>query len=201
MSWCKTNRLISYDGNKLVEVIDFFVFHCPASIRSRVKAGLCPNGKQKRKPVYKDVSARGCSFRKKGISGSLLLTILTEIRRPIAKNGLFQVVKTDVDVSVTTNALIQNKTGNDPFPDFIVFQTRPDMPDSEAIFYYIRNALAHGSFEIIKDSHEKNIYKFESRKDDVIKAQMQLKEKTLLQIKDLASKSPQEIRTLQRKRK
>ena len=201
MSWCNYNNLIPYENNALIDVIDFFVFHCPASVRSRVKNGTCPNGNEKKVIVYKDVSARGCSFHRRGISGSLLLTVLAEIRKPVVKNGLYQIVKTDVDVSDTVSSLIKNKAGNDPMPDLIVFHTRTDMPDSEAVFYYIRNALAHGSFEIIKDIHEKAIYKFECKKDNIIKAQMQLKENTLLRIKKIASMRPQDIRTIQRKRK
>lgn len=201
MSWCNYNNLISYENNALIEVIDFFVFHCPASVRSRVKDGTRPNGKKKREIVYKDVSARGCSFHKRGISGSLLLTILAEIRRPVVKSGLYQAIKADVDAADTTNSLLQNRTGSDEWPDLIVFHTRPDMPDSEAVFYYIRNALAHGSFEIINDSHGKAIYKFECQKDNVTKAQIQLKEKTLLRVKELASLDSQAIRALQKKRK
>lgn len=200
MSWCNYNNPISYKNNTLFEVIDFFVFHCPASVRSCVQDGTWSNGKKKRKTVYKDVSARRCSFHKRGISGSLLLTILAEIRRPVVKSGLYQVIKSDVDAAATTNSLLQNRTGSDQWPDLIVFHTRPDMPDSEAVFYYIRNALAHGSFEIINDSHGKAIYRFECQKDNVTKAQIQLKEKTLLLIRDLASLDAQSIRAIQKKR-
>lgn len=201
MSWCNLSHSISYRGNKFIEVIDFFVFHCPASVRSYVKDGTWPNGKKKRKNVYKDVSARRCSFYSRGVSGSLLRTILSEIRRPVVNNGLYQVVKTDVDVAPITSSLLQNRTGSDQLPDLIVFHTRSDMPDSEAVFYYIRNALAHGSFEIVNDPHGEAVYKFECQKDDTIKAQIQLKENTLFRIRDLASMDAQSIRAIQKKRK
>lgn len=201
MNWCNCNSSISYEGNRLIEVIDFFVFHCPASIRSFVKDGIWPDGKKKRKKIYKDVSVRDCSFRKNGITGNLLSTILAEIRRPIARQGLFQVIKTDADVSATAKALLCSRTGNDQWPDLIVMHTRSDMPDSESIYYYIRNALAHGSFEVIRDDKLQPIYRLECKKDEIVKAQMQLKEKTIIRLKQLAEMSPGEIKQLQRRKK
>ena len=201
MSWCNCNRPISYEGNRLVEAIDFFVLHCPASIRSYVRDGTWPNGKKKRKKIYRDVSVRDCSFHKNGISGNLLSTILAEIRRPIAKQGLFQVVKPDADVAATAGALLSNRSGNDRWPDLIVMHTRSDMPDSESIYYYIRNAFAHGSFEIIRDDRQNPIYRFECKKDGIIKAQIELKEKTLIRLKQLAELNPGDIKQLQKRKK
>lgn len=158
-------------------------------------------GKRKEKKIYKDVSVRDCSFHKKGISGNLLSTILAEIRRPIAKQGLFQIIKTDADVSAAVNALLSSRTGNDQWPDLIVMHTRSDMPDSESIYYYIRNAFAHGSFEIIRDDRQNPIYRFECKKDGTVKAQIELKEKTLIRLKQLAEMSPKEIKQLQNRKK
>ena len=163
MNWCNCNGPISYESSRLIEAIDFFVLHCPASNRSYVKDGTWPDGKKKRNKIYKDVSARDCSFHRNGITGNLLSTILAEIRRPIAKQGLFQIIKTDADVAMTTSALLNGRTGNDQWPDLIVIHTRSDMPDSESIYYYIRNAFAHGSFEIVRDNKKQPVYRFESK--------------------------------------
>ena len=201
MSWCNCNNHISYDNNCLIEIIDFFVLHCPVSIRSRVTDGTWPDGKKKKKTIYKDVSVRECSFHKNGVSGSLLSTILAEIRRPLAKQDLFQIIKSDGDVVSTVESLINNRTCSDQWSDLLIIQTRSEMPDSEAIYYYIRNAFAHGSFEILVDDKNRIIYRLECQKDGVVKAQMQLKESTLLRLKALAKKSPQEIKKLQRHKK
>ena len=201
MNWCNCNGPISYEGSRLIEAIDFFVLHCPASNRSYVKDGTWLDGKKKRKKIYKDVSARDCSFHRNGITGNLLSTILAEIRRPIAKQGLFQIIKTDVDVAMTTRVLLNGRTGNDHWPDLIVIHTRSDMPDSESIYYYIRNAFAHGSFEIVRENKKQPVYRFESKKDGVIKARMQLKENTLIRLKELAEMGPKEIKQLQRRKK
>lgn len=201
MNWCNCNSPISYEGNRLIEAIDFFVLHCPASIRSSVKDGIWPDGKKKRKKIYKDVSVRDCSFHRNGISGNLLSTILAEIRRPIAKQGLFQVIKADADVEATAEALLCSRTGSDQWPDLMVMHTRSDMPDSESIFYYIRNAFAHGSFEVIRDDKRQPIYRLECKKDGIVKAQMQLKEKTIIRLKQLAEMNPGEIKQLQKRKK
>ena len=65
------------------------------------------------------------------------------------------------------------------------------------IFYYIRNALAHGSFMVNGD-----IYSFESSKDGTTKAAIRLREETLLKwIKDV-SLSPEKLKkVLQSERK
>ena len=48
------------------------------------------------------------------------------------------------------------------------------MSDAEVVFYYIRNAFAHGDIEVIGGGDR--IYKLESKKKNDIKAQMILKE-------------------------
>lgn len=200
MKWYNCNSPISYESSWLIEAIDFFVLHCPASNRSYVKDGALPDGKKKKKMIYKDVSARDCSFHRNGITGNLLSTILAEIRRPIAKQGLYQIIETDADVEMTAETLLHNRTGSDQCPDLIVIHKRSDMPDSESIYYYIRNAFAHGSFEIVRDDKNQPVYRFESKKNETIKARMQLKEKTLIHLKELAEMSPREIKQLQRQK-
>ena len=52
------------------------------------------------------------------------------------------------------------------------------MTDLETLYYYIRNAFAHGAFEVI-NTKEGRVYKLESAKNGIVKAQMRLKESTL----------------------
>ena len=70
------------------------------------------------------------------------------------------------------------------------------MSDAEVIYYYIRNAFAHGSFEVTSD----RVYKLESKKKESVKAQMMLKETTLLKIADLSRKNRKQIEALQKKK-
>ena len=79
----------------------------------------------------------------------------------------------------------------------IVIAERSDMSLTSSIFYYIRNAFAHGSFMVDGD-----VYSFESSKDGTIKAAIRLREKTLLKwIQDI-SVSPERLKkALQSERK
>ena len=83
--------------------------------------------------------------------------------------------------------------------ELVVFQKRTDMSDTEAFYYYIRNAFAHGSFEIINTDSGK-IYKLEleSGKDDSVKAQMRLKESSLKRYIDYSMLSASEVKALQK---
>jgi len=74
------------------------------------------------------------------------------------------------------------------------------MSDAEAIYYYIRNAFAHGSFEVAEQAGRR-IYLIESSKDGIIKARMRLREETLLHYIELANMTPAEIKALQKPKK
>ena len=82
----------------------------------------------------------------------------------------------------------------------MVYQHRSDMSDAEAIYYYIRNAFAHGSFEV-KSSKGERCYLLQSDKDSKVKAQMQLKESTLLRLLELSQMSANDLREKQRKKR
>ena len=73
------------------------------------------------------------------------------------------------------------------------------MPDTEAIYYYIRNAFAHGSFEFT-DVGDRRILVLESSKDGKLKAQMRLRESTLLKMIELSRKTATEIYGMQKKK-
>lgn len=92
------------------------------------------------------------------------------------------------DVEKTRRALGADSKLADLNFEFIVFRERNDIPDTEAIFYYIRNAFAHGSFEI-KETGGNSVFLLESRKANSVKAQMRLKEKTLRYYRELAAMS------------
>ena len=88
------------------------------------------------------------------------------------------------------NKIEKSSTLSDKYFELIAMTERSDMSKTSAIFYYIRNAFAHGSFSVIKDE-ARTIYYLESAKADTVKAQIRLREETLLKwIKDF-SLSPQ----------
>lgn len=200
MAWINYSISTPTSLDDFLTIIDGLVFNCPSSIRHFNKVPDARTGNVKRVPVYQSVSARSCSFKARGINKNLLTTILAQIRKPLVKNQTYTVLQADDDVVRTTDGIIKKARLADPYFDVMVFQTRTDMSDTEAVYYYIRNAFAHGSFGILQHNSE-DIYLLESKKDDVVKAQMRLKQSTLFRYIELSKMRDNEIRLMQRKRK
>ncbi len=183
MNWINTKQPVPLSNENFRKIINGFVFECPTSIRKT----------KNKKTTYQRVSVRGKSFRDKNINKDLLKTLAAQIKRYL-KNGFYRKVKTSNEI--TMNEMPTHF--KDKKFEFIIFRNREDMSDIETIFYCIRNALAHGSFEVISSENHK-IYEFESSKDGDIKSRMRLKEETLLKILDLASLKSKEIKGLKKK--
>ena len=188
MSWIHTGKSIPIDSKNFQNIIYDLLFLCPVCIRST---------KKRAKTEFKPVSVQKCDFHSRHIAGNLLTTILADIRRPIAKIGGYASIDSKGDVVGTVNSIICSSTNSDSDFEILVYKKRSNMSESEAIFYYIRNAFAHGSFEYVS---EKQLYKLESKKDTDVKAQMRLKESTLLRYCQLARMDVKEITKLQRRK-
>ena len=198
MPWINQSASIPIDRKEFVSIIDDFVFNCPSSVMHQIKDKESKD-KQKKKYEYRQVSARRSSFRQRGISGSLLTTILSQIRKPLQKNNAYYVMNTNESVTEQANMIVRSASLADPYFDFMVFHKRSDMSETESVYYYIRNAFAHGSFEVIDTQNEEQIYKLQSKKEDTVKAQMRLKESTLKKIACLSRYTPQQIKSMQKK--
>ena len=146
------------------------------------------------------MSVRGSSFRSRGIDKSLFETILAQIRRPLNNINTYMLIDSSDSVERAVNSIISSVSLGDPYYEMIVFQERSDMSNAEAFYYYLRNAFAHGSFEV-SSTNTGNVYFLESSKDSNVKARMRLKESSLLEYIRLANLTAGEIRSLQRRRK
>ncbi len=138
------------DNKDFRDLIVGFVFNCPSSIRKPPKRGDKQRKTPKCKTEYKGVSARQCSFRNNGVEGGYLTTILAHIRRPLALYGTYAVLSSEESVEDKINEITRNSTLSSSDFEIVVYQERTDMSNTEAIYYYIRNAFAHGSFEVKK---------------------------------------------------
>lgn len=196
MLWWSVSK-IPY--NTLDNIAYDFIFLCPSSTIKKEKDGINSKGKPAYKKTYVPVSARNCSFKERGITGSLLLTILAQIRYPLIKNGTYEALENSKSVEQTVQSILSNKALKDPNFDIVVFHKRSDMPETEAFFYYIRNAFAHGSFQV-KSSDLGNVYLLESKKNNKITAQMRIKEKTLKCYLQLLEKTPSQIKNIRKQR-
>ena len=200
MSWWNKSTAIPTD-KAFSDVVRKFVFECPSSTR-KGKNSVGKDGKKKKKQVVYPVSARGVSFRSRGVTGHYLLTILAQIRRPLVANEAYHVVDNSVDIENKVKQIISGSSLSDPEFDLMVFQKRDSnqMPETEAIYYYIRNAFAHGSFEV-KNTTSGRCYYLESSKEGNIKAQMRLKETTLQEYIRLSELEPAAIKQYQKPKK
>ena len=200
VAWVNYSESTPTSIEDFLTIMNALVFNCPSSIRSIAPKKDAKTGVTTRIPIYHGVSARQCSFRARGVNKNLLTTILAQIRRPLAKNLAYVVLEAKDDVTTTVDDIIRKTRLADPFFDVIVYQKRSDMSDTEAIYYYIRNAFAHGSFGIVQHKSE-DIYVLESKKDNTVKAQMRLKQSTLIRYIELSRMGGNQIRSMQKKKK
>lgn len=200
MAWIDVSKVEPSRSTSSLHIIEGLVFNCPSSTERKEKDGSYKNGKPRYKTVYKPVSARETSFRRRGINGSLLVTLLVKISSPLKANKTYRLINSGASVEKNIDDIMKDATLSDPYFDVVVYQKRSDMTDVEAFYYYIRNAFAHGAFEVLQKGSEK-IYKLESAKDGKVKAQMRLKESTLEEYIRLANLSVADIKALQRPKK
>jgi len=126
--------------------------------------------------------------------------MLAQIRKPLTNQQTYSVLKSDEDVSSAVDRIISTVSLADPNYDIMVYKHHPKMSDAEAIYYYIRNAFAHGSFEI-KSGKGEPCYLLQSDKDGIIKAQMRLKESTLFRLLAISQMSVDALRGKQKRGK
>ncbi len=195
--WWKPSKSIPLDNSNFMKIVNGLVFECPSSIMKKTKnKETFPDGKKYRY-CYIPVSARKVSFRERDIESYLLTVILNQIKKPFQKNKAYYNLDNTDDVEANTKRIIEDSTLGDELFELMIFQKRSDMSDCEAIFYYIRNSFAHGSFEIVRKNNTYT-YILESSKDGMIKAQMRLKEETLLKYIELKEQSRKKIELLKR---
>ena len=200
MAWVNTKKTIPITNPLFQEIVCGLVFNCPSSNEFRERIGVNERGNPKYRYIYKPVSAREVSFRNRGIDNRLFETILAQIRRPLNNKKTYALIDKTESVELTVHTINSSVPLKDPYYEMIVFQKRSDMSNAEALYYYLRNAFAHGSFEVVPTDNG-NVYLLESSKDGNVKAQMRLKESSLIEYIRLANLTAGEIRRLQRRRK
>lgn len=199
MAWWAKNSRIPHNDESFGELIRGFVIECPVCREKKIKDGKTADGKTKYIVTKNPISARDSTFRSRNVSGNLLTTLMAQIRRPLAAKSSYALIKNKESVENKVNEIIEHSNQKDEDFEVVVFQNRTDMSDVEAFYYSIRNAFAHGSFEIIQ-SRSGRVYKLESSRDGEIKAQMRLKESSLLKYVDYSKYDVKKIKALQNKR-
>ncbi len=170
MTWYNNSAKVP-DDKKFIDIMTHFIIECPSCIKK---------GKNKKK-TYIPVSNRNeITFRSKGIEDKKLTILLNVVKKPLQHNKTYLHLENEDNVEKKANEIMETSSLEDPYFDLIVFKKRNDMSIIEAIYYYIRNSFAHGSFEVKQIKGKgKNVYFMESKNNGDVKAQMRLKEETL----------------------
>lgn len=139
---------IPYKKNNFQKIIEFYLFECPVRTYKKTKIENTNETKKRVKPKYKyeyvQVSQRGLSFQKRGLSGPVLNSLRAAMKRAVP-------------------GIILSSVNVDPvIPDLdeyiIIRENKNKITITEGFFYCIRNAFAHGAFNV-----EGTYYYFENR--------------------------------------
>lgn len=108
----------------------------------------------------KRVSSRGRSFKERRLEGNGLTSLCAAMKRCSA---------------ATINTVNQLSVAPHGANEYLIVRERSDMSNVNAYFYAIRNALAHGSFNV-----DNGVYEIENWHNGQLKAIGRIREKTLL---------------------
>lgn len=190
-NWWNKKTNVPLEDKNFRKIIEFYLFNCPSEIRKT------KNGKTQ----YQKVSQRSTTLRERGWRGGLINTLIANLKYGINGKLEYNVLSAKADIDQERIKIENIVSLSDEHFEMITMAERSDMNIPSSIFYYIRNALAHGTFSVVTVGNNKTYY-LESGKDDKVKAQLRLREETLLKwIKDFEF-SPNMLKSaLQEKRK
>lgn len=157
--WVFGQKVNLANNSKLQKIVQFFVWETPVPC----------------------TSAKGVTFAEMGISKAKYKTLQADLRKisgfPSA-NGhdwIKATAKTIENELDNIDMLHSYECGH----EFAIHTVKTGLGKTEALFYLIRNSLAHGSFRISKYNNEA-YYAFESRQGEQLKGRAIIKESTLL---------------------
>ena len=176
-----TKGSIPIEKANFQSIIWFYLFECPVRTRKRKKNKLKVQGSSIPQPKYNyeyvRVCQRGKSFADRGLTGGNLNALRAAMKRVVSSETRVETVEEDVSSYSCSGEHL------------IVHKNEDNISDTEGLFYCIRNAFAHGSFEVIGDT-----YYFENYSDGVLVGKGMLKESTLLMWKNLVDMSIEDIK-------
>lgn len=160
MSNNKFNLAIDYKNKNFLNILDFYLFKCPVMFKNKQCVSLIAD-----------------TFEELGLTGANLRILLNKIKKTVPKDRFISIGPKDNLDEYYKN--IQNKF-SDPNFEIIILKKHSELCITKTLFYMIRNAFAHGSFEIIGKT-----YCFKCSKGENLRAIIRLRENTLLRWIDL----------------
>jgi len=178
-TWWNKKKEIPYNKS-FYDILEFYLFSCPCERKNG-------SGKDKR---YIKISNRSKTLREQGWTGGYLNTLIASMKHTTSGNLVYRPLDARASVEAETNNVEKSLSLSDEHFEMIVFCKRTDMNLTSSIFYYIRNAFAHGSFSVVAGT-----YYFESQKNGKVKARIRLREKTLLEWMKCFKVSPAKLKS------
>lgn len=157
--WVFGQKINLAKNSNLQKIVQFFVWETPVP----------------------DISAKGVTFAEMGIRGAKYKTLQADLRKmsgfPSANgHDWIRTTATAIEGELDSIGMLQSyECGS----EFAIHTVKAGLGKTEALFYLIRNSLAHGSFRISKHNNEA-YYVFESRQGAQLKGRAIIKESTLL---------------------
>lgn len=100
--------------------------------------------------------------------------------------------KSDCSVEEETEKVEKSLHFNDPHFEMLIYIKDSSLGKTKTVFYFIRNAFAHGSFSVF-NNNGKPVYYLENKYKNKVKGRFRLKESTLLRWIELFNSSPSEL--------
>lgn len=173
----KDDTPIPLTNKAFQRIIQFYLFECPVRTRERIpKKDRDPNDPQaKYKFRFKRVAKRGKSFEDRGLDGAKLNTLRAAMKRVS---------------NVKLEAVAENEVTDPGIDEYIIIRRNEENTSiTEGYFYCIRNAFAHGNFDVVN-----GVYYLRNMAGDTIKGLAKLKEETLLAWIELVNMTPEELK-------
>ena len=155
-------------------IIKFYLFESP--VQTFKKENKTEKGSTTNQPhpkynyTFRRVSKRGVSFADRGIVGGKLNSFRAAMARV-----------TSVSLIPVDNNVLDKEQELDAFSEYIIIKKNENnVSITEGYFYFIRNALAHGDFDV-----DNKVYRLRNELGGVVRGVARLKESSLLKWIDL----------------
>ncbi len=178
------NNPIPISKKNFQKIIQFYLFESPVRTFQKKKKDVYGSTPDQPHPKYnytfQKVSKRGMTFAERNLDGARLNSLRAAMFRT-----------TDVKLAVVDEKELEHKADDFAVNDeyIIILRNSDRISVTEGIFYCIRNAFAHGDFNVVG-----NMYYFKNEHNNKIKGLARISERNLLMWIELVNMNIDDIK-------